>query len=167
MALADRHLARDPGLSERPAGGVAARRRDRPGLRPGPGRRREGQPPAAWLAAAHCPIVTRTGSAGPGLPDSGGQPCVSKGLRNFVVCQKLSYIIMQGPARRVLQTRSYYPALVHWRCHASDSWQKSSCLGHNLMLPPYELESLGEMQKSMRKLEMSRNLKRKTSDDTN
>jgi hypothetical protein len=35
------------------------------------------------------------------------------------------------------------------------------------MLPPYELESLGEMQKSMRKLEMSRNLKRKTSDDTN
>jgi hypothetical protein len=35
------------------------------------------------------------------------------------------------------------------------------------MLPPYvsELESLGEMQKSMRKLEMSRNLKRKTSDD--
>ena len=26
---------------------------------------------AAWLAAAaHCPIVTRTGSAGPGLPDS-------------------------------------------------------------------------------------------------
>jgi len=26
-----------------------------------------------------------------------GQPCVSKGLRNFVVCQKLSYIIMQGP----------------------------------------------------------------------
>ena len=97
MALADRHLARGPGLSERPAGGVAARRRDRPGLRPGPGRRREGQPFAAWLAAAHCPIVTRTGSAGPGLPDSGGQPCVSKGLRNFVVCQKLSYIIMQGP----------------------------------------------------------------------
>jgi hypothetical protein len=43
MALADRHLARDPGLSERPAGGVAARRRDRPGLRcPGPGRRRRG-----------------------------------------------------------------------------------------------------------------------------
>ena len=71
-----------------------------------------------------------------------------------------------------VQTRSYdgpseYPALVHWRCHASDSWQKSPCLGHNLMLPPYELESLGEMQKSMRKLEMSRNLKRKTSDDTN
>jgi hypothetical protein len=33
------------------------------------------------------------------------------------------------------------------------------------MLPPYELER--EMQKSMRKLEMSRNLKRKTSDDTN
>jgi hypothetical protein len=67
---ADRHTARGPGLSERPAGGVAARRRDRPGLRPGPGRRREGQPFAAWLAAAHCPIVTRTGSAGPGLPDS-------------------------------------------------------------------------------------------------
>ena len=64
---------------------------------------------------------------------------------------------------------SEYPALVHWRCHASDSWQKRPCLGHNLMLPPsrYELESLGEMQKSMRKLEMSRNLKRKTSDDTN
>jgi hypothetical protein len=33
------------------------------------------------------------------------------------------------------------------------------------MLPQYELER--EMQKSMRKLEMSRNLKRKTSDDTN
>jgi hypothetical protein len=28
------------------------------------------------------------------------------------------------------------------------------------MLPPYELESLGEMQKSMRKLEMSRKLKK-------
>ena len=43
-AQADCHTARGPGLSERPAGGVAARRRDRPGLRPGPGRRREGQP---------------------------------------------------------------------------------------------------------------------------
>ena len=66
MAQADcpSHTARGPGLSERPAGGVAARRRDRPGLRPGPGRRREGQPglrpPTAQQSRGLC-----QGSAGP------------------------------------------------------------------------------------------------------
>ena len=66
MALADRHLARDPGpaVSERPAGGVTGpdSALAQGGAAAAPG--------AAWLAAAHCPIVTRTGSAGPGLPDS-------------------------------------------------------------------------------------------------
>ena len=155
-------------MSARP-GGVAARRRDRPGLRPGPGRRRRC---AGGRLACGRPLPNSHADwlGWPG-PARLGQPCVSKGLRNFVVCQKLAYMITYdaGPGSSV-QTRSYdgpseYPALVHWRCHAADSWQKRPCLGHNLMLPQYELER--EMQKSMRKLEMSRNLKRKTSDDTN
>jgi len=66
MALADRQLARDPGLSERPAGGVTGPDST---LAQG-GAAGAAAPGAAWLAAAHCPIVTRTGSAGPGLPDS-------------------------------------------------------------------------------------------------
>ena len=80
MAQADCHTARGPGLSERPAGGVAARRRDRPGLRPGPGRRREGQPGSLACGRRPLPNSHADWLGWPG-PARLGQPCVSKALR--------------------------------------------------------------------------------------
>ena len=77
MALADRQLARDPGLSERPAGGVTGPDSTlaQGGAAAAPG--------AAWLAAAHCPTVTRTARARLARrpwPARLGQPCFSQGL---------------------------------------------------------------------------------------
>jgi hypothetical protein len=105
-AQADCHTARGPGLSERPAGGVAARRRDRPGLRPGPGRRREGQPGLRPPTAQQSRGLPGLGwPGGPGLPDSDSPVSVRVSVRlgNFVVCRNFVVYNNQSRFRKVIR----------------------------------------------------------------